>query len=137
MLVRKLRNITYMTQVQFSPHLKKALPASGSLSPSNDAGPSVLVMTHVHPSPHLQITYLHHLCQSSLQLSQPCSKRSYQYRCIILWLNFDNKQNISFLQYGWSFLLHLIIINLVLSIDHDHHQNLARNHVPFLRRSFI
>ena len=49
MYVSKLRNMTYMTQVQFSPHLKKAFPASG---------PSVLVMTHVHPSPHLQITSL-------------------------------------------------------------------------------
>ncbi len=76
------RNLTYRTQVQFSQHLKKASPTSG---------PSILEMTHVHPSPHLQITYP---CQSSLRLSQTCSNRSHHYTnsnaiyyCIILCLN--------------------------------------------------
>ena len=76
------RNLTYRTQVQFSQHLKKASPTSG---------PSILEMTHVHPSPHLKITYP---CQSSLRLSQTCSNRSHHYtnsnaiyHCIILCLN--------------------------------------------------
>ena len=66
------RNLTYRTQVQFSQHLKKASPTSG---------PSILEMTHVHPSPHLKITYP---CQSSLRLSQTCSNRSHYYYLLIL-----------------------------------------------------